>query len=82
MVLRLEVYDPNTEECIRKEWITQGDARHYFLKYCRQHGISIMGIWGNGRHDCQDAGIEDFEAEFEVVRPVAKKDSKKKASKE
>ncbi len=51
MVLRLEVYDPNTEECIRKEWITQGDARHYFLKYCRQHGISTMGMGGRGRHD-------------------------------
>ena len=82
MVLKLEVYDPNTEECIRKEWITQGDAQQYFWEYCRQKGISIMGIWGNGRRDCQDAGIEDFEAEFEVVRPIAKKDSKEKASKE
>lgn len=47
MVLELEVYDLNTEECVHREWITQGVARQFLGEYCRQKGISTMGTYIN-----------------------------------
>lgn len=46
MVLKLEVYDPDTEDVIHSEWITQGEARRYFCDYCQQKGLSEKGVVG------------------------------------
>ena len=46
MVLKLEIYDPVTENCVHAEWITQGEARRHSCDYCRQNGISAMDMVG------------------------------------
>ena len=45
MVLELEVYDLNTEECVHREWITQGvDRRAYLLWAVRARAVVLHRI--------------------------------------